>query len=269
MAKFTPRVRSKNTSCNDLRAKGKGLGLFPARAVVRLGSITETKDIFPKTYGKVKIVEINTVESIQNSRSKLNMKTCFKDANVPQSQWWDSLTTLEEYAKEKEIPYPILAKRIYGFKGKGMILIQKQEDLDAFKAKYQGNSGYYFEKFHSYAREYRLHVTKDGCIMAWRKLRKSDSEERWYFNSSNCNWVGEDHELFDRPTNWNAIEEYCVKALLSTGLDIGACDVRVQSSSKKNPGFIVIEINSAPALGENGIEIYRDVIGKLIEEKIK
>ncbi len=262
---YRPKLRSKNTSCESLRPRNRGLGVFPVRSIVRLGSQTLTEKVFPNFYGKTPIVEINTVDSIQNSRSKLLMKACFANADVKQANWWDSDKALAN--DEKSIQFPILAKRVFGFKGHGMVKLDNKEQLEEWLSK-NSTSGYYFEEFKNYAREYRLHVTKDGCFMAWRKLRKSDSEERWFFNSSNCNWVGENHELFDKPTNWNVIEQHCVNALNAVGLDIGSCDLRIQSAKKENPDFIVVEINSAPSLGENGVKIYGDVIKSLINDKI-
>jgi glutathione synthase/RimK-type ligase-like ATP-grasp enzyme len=97
--------------------------------------------------------------------------------------------------------------------------------------------------------------------MAWRKLRRSDAEERWFFNSSNCNWVSPNHELFNIPSTWESIVNDCKRAITCTGLDIGAVDVRVAADGK----YIVLEVNSAPALGEQGIEIYRVMINKLLK----
>lgn len=127
---------------------------------------------------------------------------------------------------------------------------------------------WYGESMMNYAREYRLHMTQEKCFMSWRKLRRADAEQRYFFNSTNCNWVGEDHELFDRPTNWDTVVEDCKKAMRATGLDIGCFDVRIQSSSKAEPKYILVECNSAPALGEAGLEAYRTNIKEIIEKKI-
>lgn len=75
---------------------------------------------------------------------------------------------------------------------------------------------------------------------------------------------------FDRPSNWKDIEKHCVKALKAVGLDIGACDVRVQSGKGKysdNPDFIIVEINSAPSFGEVTLEKYKKELNRLIEKK--
>lgn len=269
-------IRTKNFSARPLRHTINS----PIRTIVRLGSLTPTSKAFPKSFGKKKILEINTVSSIENSRSKLLMKDCFKQANVNQSEWFilecsSSNKSLIDVIKQKPIPYtnlpyPLIAKRIYGFKGHGMVKIDTVDQLDEFIKKTPSLGSYYFEKFYNYAREYRLHITKEGCFMCWRKLRRLDSENRWFFNSSNCNWVNENHKLFDKPHNWKTIEKQCIKALEAVSLDIGACDVRVQSSSNSkstSPKFIIIEINSAPSLGSYGIEMYTKKIKELINNK--
>ncbi len=85
----------------------------------------------------------------------------------------------------------------------------------------------------------------------------------------------EGNEKFDKPVNWENIESECVKALKSVQLDIGACDVRVQSSLKKsgnvrlNPNFMIIEINSAPSFGEFTLQKYKEIIPQILNQKYK
>lgn len=277
-------VRSKNYSCNGLRKSGDGIGPFPIRSIVRLGSTTETEVAFPKSYGKYPIIEVNTVKAIQNSRSKLLMKACFKESNVRQSDWFtfNRNTLFTKFGEQPKLPtdisgdllpFPILAKRVFGFKGQGMVKIDIAGQLETFirdKTDSTLNS-YYFEQFFNGSREYRLHVAEDGCFMAWRKLRKRETPEdrRWYFNSDYCNWVGENHELFNKPSNWNEMVNESIKALKAVGLDIGCIDLRCQGSNKKKPEFIIVEVNSAPALAEQGIIAYREKLYNIINNKIK
>jgi glutathione synthase/RimK-type ligase-like ATP-grasp enzyme len=271
---YHPQVRTKNFSSAPLRKNQEGIGHFPVRSIVRLGSVTTLEEAFPISFGRKDIIEINTVEAVENSRSKLLMKQCFAEAGVPQADWWKfesekpwNLLSQDGVTSSKYLPYPILAKRVFGFKGHGMAKLDNQEQLEAWLSK-NNTSGYYFEEFKNYAREYRLHCTQDKCFIVWRKLRKADSENRWFFNSSNCNWVGEEHELFDRPSNWDSIVEDCLKAIRAVGLDLGSFDVRIQSAKKKNPEYIIVEVNSAPSLGRIGIQKYREIITELIENKI-
>jgi glutathione synthase/RimK-type ligase-like ATP-grasp enzyme len=276
--KFKLQLRTKNFSNKDL----KGNIELPLRCLYRAGSTTSTKDCFPVSFGRRPIIEINTVDSIENSRSKLLMKACFAKAEVSQADWFGCVIKDDpnnkyvgikygDYDDPIEINYPILAKRINGFKGKGMVKIDDQDGLEKFLAETSANqlTGYYFEQFHNYSREYRIHCTQERVFMSWRKLRKEDTpdDRRWFFNSENCNWVGEDHELFDKPTNFDMICDDCVKAIIEVGLDIGSFDVRVQSSRKNNPNYILIEVNSAPSLGEKGIEIYKNELIRIFNNK--
>jgi glutathione synthase/RimK-type ligase-like ATP-grasp enzyme len=254
------RIRTKNPSASSLRKS------IPTkkRAVVRLGSLTPTARIFPTDRD---VIEINTPEAIENSRSKLKMKECFKTKNISQADWL-TFDNLDLDLPGDAFELPIVIKRVYGFKGRGMELIESLDEFTTWCRNHPNKSGWYIEKFHNYAREYRLHVAKDvGVFMSWRKLRKSEATERWFFNSSNCNWVSPDHELFDTPRCWDEMCKQAKNALEATGLDIGAVDIRVQSNEVKNPKFIVCEINSAPALGTMGIERYKDILTKLINNK--
>jgi len=269
------RVRTANFTAKPLR---KSI-LTDFKAIVRLGSLTKTEKIFGRIPG---IIEINTIDAIQNSRSKLRMKECFKQLKVPQAEWCIDIDiptikktgfqTVSDITGIEGMDFPIVIKRIFGFQGRGMELINNQEELKAWITKhrhFEGNfDGWYFEKFYNYAREYRLHVAKDiGVFLSWRKLRTKDAKERWFFNSINSNWVGEDHKLFDRPRCWKEMEKAACNCVNSTGLDIGAVDIRVQSNTQRDPKFIVCEINSAPALGDLGIIKYKEVITKLINNK--
>lgn len=251
-------IRTRNFTAKPLRGKM----VSNEKVVVRLGSHTPTNQIFANPRG---VIEINTTEAIENSRNKLRMKECFKKLDVPQAEWW----TFDKQLKSSELPYPIVIKRVCGFQGKGMELINNNDEFVEWLRIHRGDlSGWFIEKFFNGAREYRLHVASTiGVFMSWRKLRNKEAKERWFFNSVNSNWVGVDHELFDKPKCWKLMEEAASNCIKSTGLDIGAVDIRVQSNDKKDPKFIVCEINSAPALGDLGIEKYKEVIQKLIKSK--
>lgn len=244
-------IRTKNPSAAPLRRS-----IFVnKRAIVRLGSRTPSRQIYPTQ----SFVEVNTIESIENSRDKLRMKECFSRYDVKQAEW----LTLDQAPITRMADFPYVGKQIVGFKGHGMQLIENDDQLRTFLRTH--NNSYFIEKFYNYAREYRIHATSDHSFLSWRKLRRADAEQRWFFNSTNCNWVGEDHELFQRPNNWDELCNAAVMAVRSVGLDIGAVDIRVQS--RNNPDYIVCEVNSAPQLGEIGIEHYRREITNIINNK--
>lgn len=276
---YRPQIRSRHPSHNPLRKKGI-LPMFPFKSVIRFGSTTELPDSI--TNGGDRI-EINLVKAIQNSSNKLLMKTKFVENKISTADWWtyNDLFIFEnnEDAKKsniEELPYPIIVKNIYGSRGQGNYKIDSKELLEQWIKDHQNKIGnYIFEKFYNYNREYRLHVTSEGCFYTCRKMLKKETpqEKRWYRNDDNCNWILEENELFDKPNNWNKIEKECIKSLNAVGLDIGAVDLRIQSNVDKNgnkrdnPDFIIVEINSAPSFGDITLEKYIKELPKIILNK--
>jgi glutathione synthase/RimK-type ligase-like ATP-grasp enzyme len=215
-------------------------------------------------------IQVNSIKAVQNSSNKLLMKQLFKDNNVSTSDWWFD-GSLNDWARER---YPIVAKHIYGSRGRGNTLINNQEELEEWMND-KVLSNYIFEKFHNYNREYRLHVTEDGCFYTCRKMLRSDIPEnqRWFRNDSNSVWIVEENELFEKPSNWDEIVEHSVLAMKSVGLDFAAIDVRVQSAKDKhgdireNPKFVILETNSAPSFGEITAQKYKEIIPQIILKK--
>jgi len=276
--RFRPQIRSRHPSHKILRVKGE-LPLLPFRAVIRFGSNTELGDTRQKGGRRI---ELNTVQAIANSSNKKRMKQCFKAGDVRTAIWYtyrngnlydeinERIVTLEE------LEFPIIAKKHFGSKNKGNI---KLDSLEEYKTYIKENSlnNVIFEKFYNFAREYRLHVTEDGCFYTCRKMIKRDTpdDQKWFKNSQNCVWMLETNDLFDKPANWNDVVKESVKALISVGLDFGAVDLRIQSSKEnKYPSFIVIEINSAPSFGDDSANAivtqkYKEILPKLLYKKSK
>ena len=230
------------------------------------------------------IIEINSVEAIQNSSSKKLMKARFAEANVRTAEviTYVSPTSLrcgdDSYTPEElftRFPAGVVTKSHFGSRGMGNTLHRDSQSLKSFIAGHTMSS-YIIEAYRPYAREYRLHVTEAGCFYTCRKMLKKDTPEeaKWFRNDSNCVWIVEDNPLFDKPVNWNDCIAESVKALKAVGLDVGAVDLRVESAvseleGKRNyPNFIVIEINSAPAMGEITAVKYFEEIPKIIARKL-
>jgi glutathione synthase/RimK-type ligase-like ATP-grasp enzyme len=290
---FTLRIRSRHPSADDLRKKV----LIPAKAVYRHGSTTQVDDIK---------YEINSPESVQTAASKFKMKKAFQRGNVRTADWFFLSTDKKALRKvigvennelvytkveRPDIPFPIVAKLNFGSRGRGMFKLENLQEFDNFLTKYY-RTDYYFEKFYNFSREYRLHVDASGCFYSCRKVIKNDTpdDKRWYKNDSNCNWItqyeqvkqGEQFvrfntnvkkELFDEPVNWKEVEAECVKALKAVGLDVGACDLRIQSAKdskgikRNNPEFIIVEINSAPAFGNLTTVMYKERLPQILKKK--
>lgn len=273
---YRPMIRSRHPSHDVLR---EDLPRQRVRSVVRLGSTWATD-----RQGRI---EINRAEAVHISANKNRMKAAFIANHVMTSAYWVRENMVWIFKNNTTIPaplestditnnLPVVAKSLRGSRGRGNTLIKNAEQLDGFIANHDVRN-YIFEKFYNYSREYRLHVTKNGCFYTCRKMLRNETpdNQRWFRNDSNSVWILEDNPQFDKPTNWNAIVAESVKALLAVGLDIGAIDVRVQSAStdnggrRENPKFIILETNSAPSFGEVTAQKYIAEIPKLIQEKIQ
>ena len=261
---FTPQVRSMHPSHRVLKG---ALNKVKARVIVRLGSTTTTQEAYPtKTAEKLaKIIQINTVEAIKNSSSKLLMKRCFTRAGVKTAQWAEGT----DNDAINRLSFPIIAKSHYGSRGEGNT---KLDTLASFETWSRGKtlSNYIFEKFYTYSKEYRLHVTNDGCFYTCRKLLRNDTpeSEQWHRHDENSVWIVEENPAFKKPSNWNDIVEDCINAKNALGLDICAFDVKTQGSSKTNPEWIILESCSAPSFGDITAIKYKEELNRLILQKI-
>jgi len=273
---FRPLILSRHPSHSILRAKNQTLPLLPFKSVIRLGSTTESD-------GRI---EINTVEAIKNSASKLLMKQKFTEAGVKTANWWKidydgdhdiyyfnnkGIVDYNNPTLIENLTYPIVAKSHFGSRGIGNTKFNSKEELEAWLVGKNLNN-YIFEEFVKMTREYRLHITKFGCFYTCRKLVKSDAPENtWQKHDDVCNWVLEENPSFKKPKNWDAIVADCIKAKDALGLDICAFDVGVQGAKdgieRENPEWIIFESCSAPSFGDVTGQKYIGILPKLLIDK--
>lgn len=268
LTRFRPMILSRHPSHKPLRTS---IQLNPFRSVVRFGSTTEKDDTIDKGG---KRIEINTTQAIKNSANKLKMKQCFRESNIKTAMWW-TIDTLKSAGFDK-LPYPIISKSLFGSRGRGNTKINSREELERWMRN-KTLSNYIFERFIPFKLEYRFHTNENGCFYVCRKALKADvpKEERWVMNDSTCVWYTSENEKFYKPNSYAAIEEECVKALQSLGLDFCAFDIRVQGGvdSKGNrrdfQDFFIVEGNSAPSLKEHGLAHYNREIPIILNKKWK
>lgn len=264
-------IRSRNISCKPLKELE-----FPKKVIYRMGSTTPTEVITKR----LNPIEINSVHGCAISADKLLMKQCFDSCDIKTAEYWHpvmledddpSLETLtEELISLLDNYGKIIVKARNSSGGRGIYLLTTIEECTAWMAEhYTTVYNYIFERYYTYSREYRVHVTKNGCFYASRKMLKNDAEVRWHRHHNNSIFVNEDNELFNKPANWDEIVTECIKALDGMTLDIAAFDVKVQNDKHENPKFIILESNTAPALGEQGLQLYKEQLIKLIDDRLK
>lgn len=254
-------VRSRNTTCAPLREL-----VVPGPTILRLGSVTPTEKITKAVNPK----EINCAQGCKISGDKFAMKVAFDLNNIPTAEWaaFDNgtkVTKAEAFNLFHTFNDKVIVKHIHSSKGNGIYFFTDKEKLYTWMKEHElvlGN--YIFERYYTYTREYRIHVTKYGCFYACRKMLKADANVRWHRHNTNSVWITEENLLFDKPTNWDDIVNSCIDALFAVGLDIAAFDVKVQSNKHNKPKYIILESNSAPSLGKRGIDEYKKALTKLI-----
>ena len=261
------RVRSRNFSNAELKRIPT-----PCVAIYRMGSTTPTEEIT----SVARHIEINSPEGCGISANKILMKQKFDEAEVRTPKWFhtddNDLENFKNSIKDKmrEWEGDAIVKRFNSSKGVGIHLINDDDSLNSFiellRRRNDNPENYIVERFSTYNKEYRLHITKDGCFYACRKMLKNDAGVRWHRHDNNSVWIVESNPLFNRPNNWDAIVEDCVKALNAVGLDIAAFDIKVQSKLD-SPKWLILECNSAPGLGEVGLEKYKEVLPEIINNK--
>jgi len=282
MRKSFLKIRTKNHTAQPL----KNLIEVNGRVVFRLGSITPTEEIFPRGVALNKpIIEINTAEACHNSGDKILMKTLFTKGKVKSAAWFtyrDGFFTSPQWVDSCDyedlvdmidrniLEFPLIIKHKNSCKGNGIYYIENKDEFLQFIVEHQNSlHNYVIEKYYNYSKEYRLHVTKDGCFYTCRKMLKEDAEERWHRHDMNSVWIMEENPLFEKPSNWDLIVDECVEALNAVGLDIGACDIKVQSEKGRdrggNPEFIVMEVNSAASFGEVTVIKYEEQLRKMLD----
>lgn len=261
---WRPLVLTRHPSHAPLR---RGLCLLPFRAVVRLGSTTPSE----------RRIECNSVQGVKNSSSKLLMKQCFTRAGVKTANWfvfgndsrfWGTQNNVAQSFTRENLPYPIVAKSHNGSRGVGNFKLDTQGALEEWM-RGKTLSHYIFEEFSTFSKEYRIHVTNDGCFYTCRKLLKNTAPEgTWQrHDDGTVSWILEDNEAFKKPSTWNLIVQDCIKAKNSLGLDICSFDVMTQGSNHPNPEWVIIESQSAPSFGNVTLAKYSIEIPKVLRQK--
>lgn len=261
ITRFRPLILSRHPSHDILRT---GLNLQPFRCAIRLGSET-----IPE--GNNRRIQINTPQSVRNSASKLLMKQCFDRANVKHALWINgSNSRIAILNWADNTGYPIISKSLHGSRGNGNIKHDNRVSLERFLT--NNSSGYIFEKYMSYSREYRLHIVENRCFYTCRKLLRNDAPiGTWQRHDDVVTWALETNISFKKPNNWDAIIADCVRAKNALGLDMCAFDVMMQGSRKgrirNNPEWIICESCSAPSFGEITGQKYIQELNRLVIEK--
>lgn len=247
------RIRSRHPSHRPLRH----LLNLPFRTLINFGRTDSS--VLPRG----RYVLINPPETVANAADKLLTKQKFTEHSVATAEYWPDFVVPEN-------KFPVVVKHRWGSRGTGVYLMRTPADLAAFRARHgeqRFQSTYIIERFKNYRYEFRLHATQTKVFLSNRKARKDGVPEtdRWKHTYENSVWYNRENPLFD-PRHfsdeiWASINAEAVKAITALGMDFGAVDVKVNNEGK----FFILEVNSAPSLGDQTRDHYLRLFPELAQ----
>lgn len=273
-------IRSRHPSIDGLR----GVILLPKKAVYRHGSISTHESPY----------EINSIQCVKTSASKLLMKEAFDKGGVKHLPWFPLNKAKLEGNNltdgKTSLKFPVVVKSFYGSRGNGNFKLDSPKEFETWVAG-KTRANYLVEQYYPGSVEFRIHITAHGPVYSLRKMLRDDvpKEKRWVRNDSTCVWITEytqsktpggqflsftgiESPTFDKPGNWNEIIQECKKALSAVGGDILAVDVKAQSNNgqkgrRGKVDFYILEVNSAPSMGQITTYIYKKELPRILQNK--
>jgi glutathione synthase/RimK-type ligase-like ATP-grasp enzyme len=150
--------------------------------------------------------------------------------------------------------YPVLARKNYHSRGKDIIFIENEKDLNRIIDSIQCD---YFVKYIEKKKEYRVHILGNYKTIVNVKIPKKDEEQDDIIWSHDKGWIHiEYHGEFREK-----LIKIAKDVLKILKYDFGAVDIILGEDGC----FYVLEINSAPGLEDRKLQIYAEYF--LHEEK--
>jgi len=150
-----------------------------------------------------------------------------------------------------EMSYPVLARKVFHKQGRDIneYHIGKQaKQLEALRSCRD-----YFVEFIDAKAEYRLHCIDNEIVKIFRKVRL-DEESHDFIRCARCGWG---FYRVDTEQDWmEPMKNKAIESLRALGLYFGAVDM-IHSTDHK---FVVLEVNSAPALNTDTLSVYAEKI---------
>lgn len=253
------RIVSRQISPRKLRRKIN----LPFRATANFG-VAEEEDFLARlrrtNRRRQPGVVLNPPTAVLNAADKRVTKQIFTANDIPTAQWWED-------GNAPPNKFPVIVKPRFGSRGRGIHLCETPEQLAELRASQGGSlDRYVVERYKNYRYEYRLHATRNSVFIAHRKAMRNGvpDSESWKHSYHNSVWFTETNPEFRKPACWDDICDHCTGAIAALGLDFGALDVKVNNAGTK---FFILEVNTAPAMGEDTLAAYQRVLPELATTK--
>ena len=197
---------------------------------------------------------INEPQAIKNNRDKvLSLKIMNeKKVSVPKFCYDNEVITKLENG---EIEFPLIARTRFHQGGSGFELCLCKRDIR--RARNHNVKDYYIQYIPN-NKEYRVHIFDNKIIRVQIKkgLKDCDNCKRNHDNG----WVFSTIPTESAPKN---ILQEALNSIDAMGMNFGAVDLILSDFNKS----FVLEINSAPGLEDDGLEIYSSAVKRYLIRK--
>ena len=192
---------------------------------------------------------INDPLKVNTCRNKLTFFTAMSGkVNIP--EWTVDKEVAKQWAADGKTKI-YCRQSLNGQGGAGIVVAEKAEDVV--------NAPLYTKRVKN-SREYRVHIFKDRAIQVLEKRHPKEGEYNEVIRNEAGGWRFF-HPLVFVP---QCVIDEAIKAVAVAGIDFGGVDVVY---SKKQDKAFVLEVNTAPGLGNETASLYAKAIHDFVMAK--
>lgn len=197
-------------------------------------------------WGGANVKWLNSPTAVATASNKINtFKTISSIVSTP--EW----TTDREIAKSwQQGGRGVVCRTILnGHSGAGIVLTESDAELPVAPL---------YVKYIPKEYEYRVHVFNGKVIDVQQKRKRTnyEGEVNTKIRNHHTGWVY-CRQSYVAPPCIAEMEDHCIKAVKALGLNFGAVDVIY---SKKNNKFYILEVNTAPGMEGETLNVYAKAI---------
>ncbi|MFW6281665.1 MAG: ATP-grasp domain-containing protein [bacterium] len=193
-------------------------------------------------------IKFNKTKSIKNASNKLKARKLMESADIPIPKTY----SLNELTYNENIidKLPLIGRPKKHFGGRKFFYCESIVDVRNSIRK----GAEYFTEFYPKSREFRVHVAHGKVLICSEKFVDDINTKVWNLRQNDD---GEFQAIrwSEIPTN---IAELGINAVKVLNLDFGAVDIISEPLEEGYKPAVVLEVNTAPKLGEYGSERYAE-----------
>jgi glutathione synthase/RimK-type ligase-like ATP-grasp enzyme len=213
----------------------------PLKVLIRWGSTVSLPF-------KAKTV-VNKLKNVRLATDKLASLGLMRGAGISVPE----ILTLVQAESLKKLANPLLGRKLHHTQGRDLILCLQMKDVRRILNRGESD---YFVSYIPTKREYRVHVFNGKIIRVSQKLLKDGEDWVPFVRNYENGYIYGTPKKELRPEQG----QMAINAVKTLGLDFGAVDL-IHSDDDKS---YVLEVNTGPALIENGLDIYAEEFQKIL-----